>query len=258
MKYKLSFFPLTILFLLLFSSCAQEPSLPASGAPHTGKTQEASVTLRKTEDFGQEYIDSFIFLGESTTYHMKSRGVLKDGTKTKQVWAPESGTLSLDTTTPSAKLFYPDTGEYLTLREAVSRKQPEYIVLTFGLNGAVQNVKKGEEYYKSCYRLLLDDIRNGSPNTKIILQSGFPVASNMDMRYYSISLKELNEYIDIINAWVLELAEEYNLRYLNTSEILKDSDGCLKFEYQCGDGYHLTREAYVEILNYIRTHGYTD
>ena len=48
---------------------------------------------------------------------------------------------------------------------------------------------------------------------------------------------------------------ENGFAYLNTSEILKDQNGFLLFEYQSGDGYDLTEEAYRQILYYIRTHG---
>ena len=78
----------------------------------------------------------------------------------------------------------------------------------------------------------------------------------MDMQSYSVTADELNAHIDTINSWVLELAERQGLRYLNTSEILKDKNGRLISDYQVGDGHHLTKEAYLRILHYIRTHGY--
>ncbi len=255
MKYQLSVFACILVLSLPLSSCTDRASVSVS-AEEEPPGESTSVTLKETEDRGQAYLDSFIFLGESTTYHLKSRGVLSGGTETTQVWAPAGGTLNLDQTTASVPLLYPETGEYLTFSEALSRKQPAFLLLTFGLNGAVQNVKRGEEYYKSCYRKLLDTAIAASPKTKIILQSGFPVAANMDMSAYSCTLDQLNGHIDTINGWVWELAEEYGLRYLSTNEILKDENGRLKTVYQNGDGHHLTRSAYLEILHYIRTHGY--
>ncbi len=255
MKYLLSVFACVLMLSLSLSSCTDRTSVSVS-AEENPPEELFSVTLKETEDRGQAYLDSFIFLGESTTYHLKSRGVLSGGTETTQVWAPAGGTLNLDQTTSSVPLLYPDTGEYLTLSQAVTRKRPAFLLLTFGLNGAVQNIKRGEDYYKSCYRKLLDTVIAASPETKIILQSGFPVAANMDMSVYSCTLDQLNEHIETINGWVWELAEEYGLRYLSTNEILKDENGRLKMSYQNGDGHHLTRQAYLEILHYIRIHGY--
>lgn len=215
-----------------------------------------SHILGVTEDLGEEYLDGFIFFGESTTYHMKSRGVLRDGVNTKQVWAPPCGTVNLDPATKDIKIVYPETDKKLTVAEAAAQKKPEYIVFTFGLNGAVQKVNKGKELFCHSYLLLIDSVRKASPKTKIILQSAFPISKNMDTKSYTVSSETLNNYIDTINSWASELAEKEGLRYLNTSEALKDKDGYLCEEYDAGDGHHLSKEAYIKILTYIRTHGY--
>ena len=245
------FLPLTL--ILSLSACATDPSRSAFAQE---ETEPPSTLLGETEDRGQDYLDSFIFFGESTTYHLKSRGVLSGGTETTQVWAPDNGTVNLDATTTALKIRYPETGEYLTVAQAAARKQPRYMLLTFGLNGAPGNVKRGADYFKGCYRQLIEAILEASPTTRIILQSAFPVASNMDMSRYTVTLDELNEHIDTLNGWTRELAEEMGLRYLNSAEILRDGQGRLKITYQNGDGHHLTKQAYLVLLEYIRTHGY--
>ena len=58
-----------------------------------------------------------------------------------------------------------------------------------------------------------------------------------------------------VKSYAVEFEE--NLKYLATNEILKDKNNNLKLEYQSGDGYHLTEEAYRQILYYVRTHGYS-
>lgn len=59
------------------------------------------VTMAETPDAGMEYIDSMIFFGESTTAHLRARGVLSGGTSTRQVWADASGTRMLSSRTTS-------------------------------------------------------------------------------------------------------------------------------------------------------------
>ena len=244
----LSVYPLT--------SCGNNMQSPSNSDTNDLSESVYPTHLQKQEDMGQEYIDSFVFLGESTTSHMKSRGVLSGGTKTDQVWTTKSGTLMLDLSTADCRIIYPKTGEELDLAEAMKRKQPKYMLLTFGLNGATKTVSKGEDYFKSCYNKLINTLLKASPKTVIILGSCFPVAKNMDMSNHSVDAQTLNSYINTINQWAYELAEERSLGYLNTAEILKDEDGFLLEKYQVGDGYHLTKEAYVEILKYIRTHSY--
>jgi hypothetical protein len=167
--------------------------------------------MQECEDLGQAYVDSFIFLGESTTYHLKNRGVLTEGTNTRQVWGTPSGTINLDTTIGTLKIVYPPTGELLTIGEAVRREQPRRMLLCFGLNGAVGNVRRGKEYFQGCYRILIDAIQKNSPTTEILLQSAFPVAKNMNMTHFSVDLDTLNAHIRTINAWTEELAEEYGI-----------------------------------------------
>lgn len=256
---------ITVICVWLSSCSSREPESEEEGAIESSihiidsKVPAAeSVFLEQSADAGEEYIDSFIFLGESTTYHLKSRGVLSGGQSTTQVWAPKSGTLMLDRSTANCRIVYPETNEELDISEALQRKKPKYMLLTFGLNGATKAIKNGDEYFKSCYKGLIETIRAASPNTVIILQSCFPVAQNMDMSAYTVNAETLNAYIDRINGWSLELANELKLGYLNTAEILKNENGFLIDEYQVGDGYHLTTEAYKNILHYIRTHAYVE
>ena len=190
MKIKLLILTLILSLLqnLSLASCKSErqedfdTSLPTSDNTEVIKSE--NTLLSETGDMGMSYIDSFIFIGESTTYHLKSRGVLSGGQNTKQIWSPKGGTMTLDLTADKIKIIYPETNENLTFYEAAKRKQPKYVIMTFGLNGAVQNIKRGKEYFKSCYKKLINSILSASPSTKIIIQSAFPVAENMDMSAY--------------------------------------------------------------------------
>ena len=239
---KIFFITIAIFFLIyIFPSCKDNMLDPYI---------EADVKLEDNEN----YIDSIIFLGESTTYHLKSRGVLSGGTQTKQVWAPKSGTLMLDFSTDNCRIVYPETGEEIDISEAMRRKKPKYIMLTFGLNGATKTISRGYGYFSTCYLDLIKALKTASPDTKIIIQSCFPVAKSMNTDNYSVDVKTLNSYINVINDWAQEIASSQKIKFVNSAEVLKDSEGFLCEKYQVGDGYHLTKEAYIEILKYIKTH----
>ena len=255
MKIKLSIFLAISLCALTLTSCGELGSMPTVSTSVEDETR-VSVVLEESADMGEDYIDGFIFFGESTTYHLKSRGVLPGGRSTAQVLGNESGTAILDPDTASTSVIYPETGETVTFREAIERKKPKYLFMSFGLNGAAYKLRRGKDYFKDCYRELVGAVRSASPETKIILGSCYPVAENMDMSRYSLTLDELNSAIRTLNEWTLELCYEEGLRYLNVNEVLTDGDGRLRLEYQVGDGHHLTAAAYVKILEYIRTHGY--
>ena len=97
---------------------------------------------------------------------------------------------------------------------------------------------------------MLDAVKAASPETKIILQSIYPVATNSEYRDIT------NPRIDVANGWVESLAEEYGFRYLDTNSSLKGDDGYLIHSYQNGDGLHMNTSGLNAILKYIRTHGY--
>ena len=235
--------------------------LPVSGNP------DASALLGESADMGQGYIDSMIFLGDSTTYHLKSRGVLRDGKDTKQVWSGSdvdesgkvipAGTLTLDGRITSAHIYYPRTGESLTVAQALEKEKPEYLVITLGVNGiSYVNLddSKSVNNFISCYKALVNAARKASPDTKIILQSIFPVTEAYSQNGNGIT----NEKIDAANTWILQLAKDTGCKYLDSASVLKNGSGALSAVYDNGDGYHLTADAYRAVLQYIRTHGYTD
>jgi hypothetical protein len=128
------------------------------------------------------------------------------------------------------------------------------VLLTFGLNGAVEKLNRGEDYFRACYLSLMNTRRQNSPQNEIIIGSCFPIAKSMDTSAFSVEAATLNEYIRRINLWAHCLAEEEGLSYLNTAEALVDSDGFLREDLDTGDGHHLTTEAYKIILAYMSTH----
>lgn len=215
------------------------------------------VILEESVDIDNEYLDKIIFLGESTTYGLKHYGVLSGGVNTTQVWtggkiengiAKTTGTLSLSPNIANAKIFYPDTNEIMDIKSAIKLKSPEYLIITLGLNNGVSYYN--EQEFKDCYSLLIESINSCPSPPKIILQSIFPVSRKCAIQAFT------PEKITKCNTWILELAEAYNVKYLNTFEILCDADGYLFESYENGDGIHLNKEGLVAVVNYIKHHGY--
>ena len=224
------------------------PSAAPSESPSTAPSPAApSTVLAETEDMGQAYIDNITFLGDSTTYGLRYYSMLSGGKETTQVWTPSSGTLTLSQQS-FALIVYPEDGSEITILEAVARKKPAMMVITLGVNGVSF---MDEDYFKSEYTALVQGIQETSPDTKIILQSIFPVAENYEY------LGDINnENITQANQWVLEVAEDTGVRYLDTQSVLKGADGWLPQAYQNGDGLHLNETSFALVLDYIRTHGY--
>ena len=209
-----------------------------------------SSVLAETEDMGQEYLDKIIFLGDSRTYSYKAYGVLNGGKKTKQVWTPKNGTMTLSAQS-YVKIYYPDTKTDMTIREAVAKKKPEYMVIGLGTNGVSY---MDEEDFRNEYFSLINDIKEISPDTKIMINSIFPVAD-----YYKRLDLINNKKIAEANRWLVKIAEECGVKYLNTAEVLVDEKGWLNIGYDNGGGAtHLNKKGDEIVMRYIRTHGYQD
>ena len=202
-----------------------------------------------TPDAGWEYLDKLTFLGDSTTYGLKAYGVLSGGTSTTQVWVPSNGTLTLSTAS-YIKINYPETGEQLLISECAKRKQPEYLVITLGMNGVSF---MNEDYFKSEYGKIIESVKENSPNTKIICHSIYPVCASYG------SLESINnEKIDRANRWIVEVAAQYHVKFVDTNSTLRGADGWMPESYHNGDGLHPTGEVYKKILNNLRVHAWVD
>lgn len=219
------------------------------GTTGTTGTTASGARLGETEDAGREYLDKIIFLGDSTTYGIGYYyGIgYTDLCPASQVWTPASGTLTLSYYS-TATIVYPETGEELSIIDAVTRAKPEIMVVTLGVNGVSF---MDEEWFIRDYTSLVQNIQQASPDTKIILNSIYPVASS-----YQYLSDINNDKIRAANVWVEQVAEDTGVKFLNTYEILVGSDGWLPETYHNGDGLHLSGESFGLVMEYIRTHAY--
>ena len=203
------------------------------------------VSLKKAET-PAGYRDKLVFFGDSTTYGMKAYKVF-GSRDTKQVWTPKSGTLALWRALTDL-IYNPNTGEEQLLGDLCASVKPEYLIMTLGVNGIAF---LDEESFKEEYQNVIDTIRKNSPDTHLILQSIYPVASNSE------TLGSINNTrIQAANQWIVELAAKNSLPYLNTYSALVGSDGWLPLNYQNGDGMHFNEVGFKAIMDYVLAHPY--
>lgn len=210
------------------------------------------VFLDPSKDGGTDYRDRLLFLGESTTAHLRSRGVLIGGTSTDRVLAPKSGTMMLNRRILSARVIEPQSGKEMTIPEAVALRRPEILVLSFGLNGILGFVSQKDAYLEP-YKALIREIRSASPETVIVLQTVYPVAQNPTEWKYSQTPAEINRAIETVNAYLPEIAESESVFIADTASVLRDANGYLRADFSA-DGIHLTRAGYEAVLFYLQTH----
>ena len=219
------------------------------GAAPAPAPAASAARLGETPDAGRAYLDKIVFLGDSTTYGIGYYyGIgYKELCPASQVWTPKSGTLTLSYYN-IATIVYPATKEEISIEDAVKRAKPEIMVITLGVNGVSF---MDEEWFIRDYTALVQLIQAASPDTKIILNSIYPVAKS-----YKYQKDINNDKINAANGWVERVAESTGVRFLNSRECLVGADGWLPESSQNGDGLHLTGEAFTTVMQYIRTHAY--
>ena len=200
-------------------------------------------TAKAAEEISKkDTISKLTFLGDSITAHMASRADVEPN----QLWVSKERYLNLDSRISYAKIVAPDTGKEELIADVAARLKPSHLIITLGVDYGVYYYRNDLTLFAKYYEKLLDAIAASSPNTKIYLQSIFPVTAECK----SIT----NEMIDNANAAIREIAQRRNLTYLDTQSVLRDADGYLKKEFcYSEDGIHLTNTAYKEILAYIST-----
>lgn len=220
-------------------------TMPAISEPAPlPENEETLCDLDVSVDMGQEYINNIIFLGDSTTF-----GLREIDMPARQLWTGVAHTMSLYEQSYIKVIC--GRRDYIqgTIREAVEHFKPEMMIITLGMR---QLSMMNEELFKSEYRDLVTGIQEVSPETKIILNSIFPVAAKLDRSVVNFT----NDMVSTTNSWVHDIAEETGVHYLDSYSLLLDEDGYMVAEYAKGDGLHMLPLGLNTVLDIYRTHAY--
>ncbi len=95
----------------------------------------------------------------------------------------------------------------------------------------------------------MNTIKQQSPDTKIILNSIYPIAV---ADYSGIT----NEKIDTANTWIEKLAADTGVRYLDSESAIKDSTGMMPMDISNDKKLHMNEKGYQLVIKYLCTHGY--
>lgn len=186
-------------------------------------------------------LDKVVFFGDSTTAHLAVRG----GIPKERVWSGEGSTM-LYTSVLDRSVKIGD--ELMSLAEAAARYRPEILVITVGASGGAGFLK--EDRFKAIYKKMLDGVRIASPETKVIVQSIYPL-SDKSVKYYK---KLTREAVLTANEWIKDVCRDCGVTYLDAHSLLADKSGYLRPEYQNDEYLHLTAAAYEVIKNNLRSY----
>ena len=224
------------------------PSVPESVAdPTPGKDlsghyqidNTSAALLSETADAGTDYLNNTLFLGDSNTVRLYNNGLIS-----LQQFCAKEGIGTQVALSEGIVAFKKDPNHY-TIPQAVAMMKPRRVVMTFGTNDTGMEVAD----FIAHYTALIQAIQQSYPYTDIIVNTVPPVPADHSNYPHMDQAK-----IDDFNMALLALCEQLGVRFLNSAEALKGSDGYGIADYYTSGDIHLKSAGLKAVLNYLRTH----
>lgn len=224
------------------------PSVPESVAdPTPGKDlsghyqidNTSAALLTETADAGTDYLNNTLFLGDSNTVRLYNNGLIS-----LQQFCAKEGIGTQVALSEGIVTFKKDPNHY-TIPQAVAMMKPRRVVMTFGTNDTGMEVPD----FIAHYTALIQAIQQSYPYTDIIVNTVPPVPADHSNYPHMDQAK-----IDDFNMALLNLCEQLGVRFLNSAEALKGSDGYGIADYYTSGDIHLKSAGLKAVLNYLRTH----
>lgn len=233
--------------LLKKEESAPSVSEPAEGPAAPGKDlsghyqidNTSAALLTETADAGTDYLNNTLFLGDSNTVRLYNNGLIS-----LQQFCAKEGIGTQVALSEGIVTFKKDSNHY-TIPQAVAMMKPRRVVMTFGTNDTGMEVPD----FIAHYTALIQAIQQSYPYTDIIVNTVPPVPADHSNYPHMDQAK-----IDDFNMALLALCEQLGVRFLNSAEALKGSDGYGIADYYTSGDIHLKSAGLKAVLNYLRTH----
>ena len=223
-------------------SVSESVADPTSGGDLSGHYQidnASTALLTETADAGTDYLNDTLFLGDSNTVRLYNNGLIS-----LQQFCAKEGIGTQVALNEGIVTFKKDSNHY-TIPQAVAMMKPRRVVMTFGTNDTGMEVSD----FIAHYTALIQAIQQSYPYTDIIVNTVPPVPADHSNYPHMDQAK-----IDDFNMALLDLCEQLGVRFLNSAEALKGSDGYGIADYYTNGDIHLKSAGLKAVLNYLRTH----
>ena len=222
------------------SEPAEGPAAPGGDLSGHYQIDNASTALlTETADAGTDYLNDTLFLGDSNTVRLYNNGLIS-----LQQFCAKEGIGTQVALNEGIVTFKKDSNHY-TIPQAVAMMKPRRVVMTFGTNDTGMEVSD----FIAHYTALIQAIQQSYPYTDIIVNTVPPVPADHSNYPHMDQAK-----IDDFNMALLDLCEQLGVRFLNSAEALKGSDGYGIADYYTSGDIHLKSAGLKAVLNYLRTH----
>ena len=223
----------------LNAASGQEQDL-SSGALGSGIARGELTILAETDDAGEIYANSLVYLTDSTYIGLRDLNLVE----TNQVWGSPTGSLRM-ANLPTAVIKFPNDGSEISPASAAMISKPPVLVLAIGMDGLAD---VDENTFITNYDNLIHEIKAASPDTIIVccgLPSVIPGYTGSDGLTVNI--------VSDGNDWVQMVCRDTGSYFLDVQEAVSEGVQLLT-RFASSNGKTLNRNGLEEFLNYIRTH----
>lgn len=221
------------------SESAADPTPGEDLSGHYQIDNASTALLTETADAGTDYLNDTLFLGDSNTVRLYNNGLIS-----LQQFCAKEGIGTQVALNEGIVTFKKDSNHY-TIPQAVAMMKPRRVVMTFGTNDTGMEVSD----FIAHYTALIQAIQQSYPYTDIIVNTVPPVPVDHSNYPHMDQAR-----IDDFNMALLDLCEQLGVRFLNSAEALKGSDGYGIADYYTSGDIHLKSAGLKAVLNYLRTH----
>ena len=221
------------------SESAADPAPGEDLSSHYQIDNASAALLTETADAGADYLNDTLFLGDSNTVRLYNNGLIS-----LQQFCAKEGIGTQAALNEGIVTFKKDSNHY-TIPQAVAMMKPRRVVMTFGTNDTGMEVSD----FIAHYTALVQAVQQSYPYTDIIVNTVPPVPVDHSNYPHMDQSK-----IDDFNMALLNMCEQLGVRFLNSAEALKGSDGYGIADYYTSGDIHLKSVGLKAVLNYIRTH----
>lgn len=221
------------------SESVADPTPGEDLSSHYQIDNASTALLTETADAGMDYLNDTLFLGDSNTVRLYNNGLIS-----LQQFCAKEGIGTQVALNEGIVTFKKDSNHY-TIPQAVAMMKPRRVVMTFGTNDTGMEVAD----FIAHYTALIQAIQQSYPYTDIIVNTVPPVPADHSNYPHMDQAK-----IDDFNMALLDLCEQLGVRFLNSAEALKGSDGYGIADYYTSGDIHLKSAGLKAVLNYLRTH----
>ena len=200
------------------------PNKPTSNT--NTNTNTASNDKKVTSpEIDEEFFNKALFIGDSITEGISAYGFL-DG-------ANVLGVKGLTILKAEKEI------------DTIVKRNPDKIYILLGSNDLLYGMNSKK--FSSEYIEFIQHIKDKLPESKIYIQSIFPVSKDVENEKPMLS----NSRIDEFNRELKSMADQQGISYINVEKLLKDDMGIINKDYT-SDGIHVKYKVYSIWLDYVK------